>query len=355
MLGRTKNINSHLSLMLEFRFHTPKNLKPAARRLLERKSGSVTAKALQVQKAQNEVDNSRTAESTAVVETTLLNVASPGKSRDLGIQDFEPSRSQSALGRHHKGDDTLRFQEFAEGGGEASAVSEKASASNPVARAQQVVEFQASRNAENSRESTFRHIDQPNDRVKKSFIDPQPNAERVSFESQDQPDGDLPAEEAEELGTEEGFQQDQRQITRQTRHDKTSSGKRSAPAPLVRRHSPKKVRVASLDESFSDEDGSEAPQEQAPAPSQFENYKTANKVAKFKKASQIKRPQIRKAWTNEETKALIELIEEYGTSWAFLKERDKKQKLGSRDQGALKDKARNMKFDFLKSVFPQHY
>ena len=78
----------------------------------------------------------------------------------------------------------------------------------------------------------------------------------------------------------------------------------------------------------------------------------ANGAAKRITASQPKAPQSRRAWTEDETERLLELIDEHGTSWKELKLRDQEQPergvLMNRDQVALKDKARNMKFDFLK-------
>ena len=66
----------------------------------------------------------------------------------------------------------------------------------------------------------------------------------------------------------------------------------------------------------------------------------------------MKPPQVRKGWTDEETQRLLELIIEFGTSWALLKSEDfaAGNILESRDQVALKDKARNMKMDYLKYV-----
>ena len=362
--------------MHKFSFHAPKNLKPAARHLFQRKSESGAVKAFQQDQAQEEIENTRTTESTAVAETTADDIASPGKSRDIiNNQASRPDRPQSALSHHNEGDDSWRPQDFADEE-EVLAASEKSSPSNPVARARQVVELQASLDAENNRKNTLEHVDQPISRGKKSFVDRQDNAERLTFESQEQVQSvsenqdqhplrrqdnarrDKPAAEVREPSTEdeEGFQQDPRQITGQTRRDKTSSGKRPAFVPSVRRHLPQEDRVASTYGSASDEIRSAATrhnQGQTPAPSQLENYKTANMVAKFK-SSRPKEPQTRRPWTNEETEALIELIGEYGTSWAFLKQRDEREKLKRRDQVALKDKARNMKFDFLKSVF-HHY
>jgi hypothetical protein len=59
----------------------------------------------------------------------------------------------------------------------------------------------------------------------------------------------------------------------------------------------------------------------------------------------------RRAWTVEETGALIVYIEQYGASWARIKEIDNlnHRVLKDRDQVALKDKARNMKYEALRN------
>jgi hypothetical protein len=59
----------------------------------------------------------------------------------------------------------------------------------------------------------------------------------------------------------------------------------------------------------------------------------------------------RQAWSQRETSELIQLIEEFGTSWTLIKDMDnqRSQLLTERDQVALKDKARNIKFSTLKS------
>ncbi|KAL1959653.1 hypothetical protein VTO42DRAFT_1688 [Malbranchea cinnamomea] len=56
-------------------------------------------------------------------------------------------------------------------------------------------------------------------------------------------------------------------------------------------------------------------------------------------------------WTIEETKRLIALIGRYGPKWSKIKEKDAAQpepKLGRRSQVNLKDKARNLAFDYYK-------
>ena len=69
----------------------------------------------------------------------------------------------------------------------------------------------------------------------------------------------------------------------------------------------------------------------------------------------IKKPtQQRSRWTDEEVQRLVELIEDHGVSWVNLLRMDGERNpalLQHRDQGSLKDKARNMKMDFLKYVF----
>jgi hypothetical protein len=68
-----------------------------------------------------------------------------------------------------------------------------------------------------------------------------------------------------------------------------------------------------------------------------------------------RQPQQRSRWTEVEVERLVELIEDYGVSWAYLLTMDGEHPQGAvlqqRDQTSLKDKARNMKIDFLKYVF----
>ena len=59
--------------------------------------------------------------------------------------------------------------------------------------------------------------------------------------------------------------------------------------------------------------------------------------------------QVRRAWSNESVARLVEYIEkhDFATSWAKIESQDDPL-LEGRDQVALKDKARNLKVDFLK-------
>lgn len=84
---------------------------------------------------------------------------------------------------------------------------------------------------------------------------------------------------------------------------------------------------------------------------QLEAYKAINEVAKMTTAARTKRKvQSRKAWTDLETETLINLIQDHGTSWKVLKDKDLEKVLLDRDQTSLKDKARNIKLDYLKWV-----
>jgi Myb-like DNA-binding domain len=65
----------------------------------------------------------------------------------------------------------------------------------------------------------------------------------------------------------------------------------------------------------------------------------------------VVRTQSRRPWTESEEEALLSYIEEMGCAWAEIKREDNRigQKLLNRDQVALKDKARNMRFDYHKA------
>lgn len=333
---------------------------------MRRREREESATGLLPQQDDEEEENTHAAQSTAMAGTAVRKTTRTREPREMDVQVSMNPRLQSALDPHQEGDDTWLPQGFGED--EVLATSDRESLPDPVARGRQVLELQASRDAENNKENIY--ADQPI-RVKKHFIDPQHNAERISFESQEPTlpvlgnddqrllprrvsteERDL-LEESDEVSADEGFQQDQRPISLQPRRDRSSPKKRSAPAPPVSRRSAKRVQPAPRDESPTDEIGTAVARhnrDQIPAPSQLENYKKANTQAKLMTSRQLKEPQKRKAWTDEETKQLIALIEEHGTSWKLLKELDQADRsiLASRDQVALKDKARNMKIDFLK-------
>ncbi|MCJ1285407.1 hypothetical protein MMC26_004747 [Xylographa opegraphella] len=194
------------------------------------------------------------------------------------------------------------------------------------------------------------------------FIDRQPNAEKISFESQEEAprnrasnvaskrplQNELDEEQITDPSEDEGFQQDSR-----FNLPKSNLAKRhvSASAP---KSPDKRVRLAAdRERTISVDPDIEAAVNQANAPPPLSNsqiYSVARTQSRNVAAiHRPKRVQKRRAWTDEETEVFIDLIGEYGISWSLLKKMDTQSVLAYRDQVALKDKARNMKVDFLTS------
>ena len=182
------------------------------------------------------------------------------------------------------------------------------------------------------------------------LIDRQENATRVAWESQDT--GSNQNASPADLDEGDDFQQQQPPVNATSRRSLKSSNKRTATEPARSQGpSPKRVRIQTANGARAQSIAQDRQSSRPPA-SQVEEYLAANAAAKERKAWQVKPPQVRKGWTEEETERLLELIEEHGTSWALLKNEDfaAGNILQSRDQVALKDKARNMKLDYLKYV-----
>lgn len=150
----------------------------------------------------------------------------------------------------------------------------------------------------------------------------------------------------------EGFQRDDRNLD--IAGKRRSKPQAAASGPLQQQRPAKRARMT----EGEDEDGSHDLEAAAndynnagdPPDSTLGAYQSSKTRALAMTASQPKKVQVRKAWTDDETGTLLDLIEEHGTSWRLLKEIDDNSHsiLRGRDQVALKDKARNMKLDFLK-------
>lgn len=256
-----------------------------------------------------------------------------------------------------------------------------------MTRATQVIEHKKLYEAESKKENVAENSDfvetseaQPMPKQslrgtkKQNFIDPQPGAIKVAFESQESdllpqqanerhdksnPPVEEEYEEMEDPSSDNGYQSDVRTLDVDSRRSKKPIGKRPAEDIVVtHQQSPKKARSSRTRSTTTNNVGDAVArhnQENNPRPSQIANYKKANVQAKLNTAVRPKKVQSRKPWTDEETDSLIRLIEIYGTSWKLLKERDKKEVLIDRDQVALKDKARNIKLDFLKYVILIRY
>jgi hypothetical protein len=176
-----------------------------------------------------------------------------------------------------------------------------------------------------------------------SLLDRQANAERVTFESQRTAVDDYAMPDPTQ---DTGFQFEN-QFQAQT-PQQSAGRKRKRQSTTT--NTAKRVHASNALESAP---GTSQEVNDNPALTQGEKYRsTVNPVARTIRANTHERPaQIRRAWTEKETDHLIALIEEHGTSWAYLKKIDAesgKNFLVGRDQVALKDKARNMKFDYLK-------
>ncbi|KAI4234175.1 MAG: hypothetical protein LQ349_003952, partial [Xanthoria aureola] len=155
-----------------------------------------------------------------------------------------------------------------------------------------------------------------------------------------------------EPSEDEGFQQDLRPMTKRSttaRKEDTNSANGQSP--------PKKARTGKGRREEMEHGGLEGAVQRhntvnAPLQaSQAGTYRLVNSGAKERVALRPKRTQTRKPWSEEEIIRLQELINEHGLSWSLLKKMDEEHKGGQvlkdRDQVALKDKARNMKLDYL--------
>ena len=161
-----------------------------------------------------------------------------------------------------------------------------------------------------------------------------------------------------EVSSDEGFQ-DQAgpsNVARQRRLKPATKRPASEPVRPERR-SPKKVRVqGNTNEHRVDDRAGVARHDEdkePPLSQAHDEYVRVNQSAKRKTAAVTKPPQSRSAWTGVETDVLYHLIVTHGTSWTRLKDEDEAQGhvLQARGQVALKDKARNMKMDYLKYVY----
>lgn len=209
----------------------------------------------------------------------------------------------------------------------------------------------------------------------RSFTDRQPNAKKITFESQsatqqgpttdprsrrrlhnaevENEHDDQPSSPSED----EGFQEDNRKNFRRLQISARST-KRAAPVAASRsptkriHHAPERQEAreesADLDPEYRDATRNAS---NAVIPSQGEMYRTVNTQSKAVTRVRVpKKTQVRRPWSAAETNRLIDLIEEHGISWAYIRSVDAGDGgvLKYRDQVALKDKARNIKLDYLK-------
>lgn len=236
----------------------------------------------------------------------------------------------------------------------------------------QQVQLQDERIKENVRRSqTARTSGQPR------FIDAQNNAERVEWsQATQQRSSALPQtsqtrrgkrraqaiEEDEEVEAtqDQGFERDERVIDERRRRKAPTAARRDP----IQRSPAKRVRIAqSEDADYNPSPQLDSEEEErlatatAVPPSSAIDYSAIKAMAKDFTRLKAPKVQTRTRWTQVEESYLLDAIVEHGCSWARIKDQDKEGVLGGRDQVSLKDKARNMKFDFLKSgvALPENF
>ena len=195
---------------------------------------------------------------------------------------------------------------------------------------------------------------------KRSLFDRHEDAEQLQFDSQPYTHTDTSSysngdvEQSSNVSENGGFEEDTRTPPPASR---TSRQKRAA-TRTEPASSPKRVRILQPESSATrTPPRSILPWTTPQSSSQI--YQKVNRYAKglTGRTAAAKPAQTRRAWSQDETDCLIESIETCGTSWALIKQEDNgsngngPKRLTSRDQVALKDKARNMKFDYLKYVY----
>ena len=222
--------------------------------------------------------------------------------------------------------------------------------------AQASLAYRTQREAESNKENVAEIPESQQNRMAKKhgLLERHPLAETIApIDSQDLDQGGQVIE----VSSDEGFQLQEGSSNAARQHHLKPATKRPASEPArPKRQTPKKVRVRENADVHTLDDGAEVARDEqeaeVPLSQSHVEYVRVNQSAKQKMAVVPKPPQSRTAWTSVETEMLLYLITEYGTSWKLLKNEDRNQGhvLEARDQVSLKDKARNMKMDYLKYV-----
>jgi hypothetical protein len=238
------------------------------------------------------------------------------------------------------------------------------------------------------------------------FVDPQPNAERVTW-SQDRDEGELEAHttrrvkrsrrdvEDEIEDDDEAFEIDPRPVDRSRREQAVrpvvqarSQLQHGQPSPkrprTERREGAEEEFVAAAvrrreerrrEEAQAEREGSQellvaATQDEGPVRRTFQDealqssaqaaddipassYPFIHETARAAMARYRVQggPQQRQKWSMDETETLINLIDKYGCSWSMILKKGQGVLAETRDQVALKDKARNIKVELLMYIW----
>ena len=202
------------------------------------------------------------------------------------------------------------------------------------------------------------------------FVDEQSNAERVEWNDSTQPrsqvlprtsqlsQGKRPVQvvdddedDDQQVTQDEGFEQDLRVVDNARRQPGPTTKRIRIEEPQREPQRRPRASPSTAAPSRAQLDSDEEALLVSSAPSASYTYRAVNALAKDYGQLAAPRTQSRVRWTGAEEDALLAYIRAAGCSWARIKrlDADGDRALDARDQVALKDKARNMKFDFLRA------
>ncbi|KAF2139328.1 uncharacterized protein K452DRAFT_360568 [Aplosporella prunicola CBS 121167] len=250
------------------------------------------------------------------------------------IEIVQPQEDPQVLLDDDEGDDSRTFVEQSQG--------EQPPPSSEYTTAWATLKEKDKQNKENVPVVT----DQGTAANRKSFIDPQTNAQRVEFEDTPQPEGDTMPKvtgkrqraesESEYEDDDEGFELDTR----------APNEERRKAAPVSKR-----VRIDDASPSSIPNPSQDKQRTRTPSVAPVTNHENSEREGK-QPAGQLTiinrsaPARKRREWTQEETNALYEGMKRYGNltqPWKAIKDADKNINiLANRDVVALKDKARNI-------------
>ncbi|KAL6713514.1 hypothetical protein ACLMJK_008979 [Lecanora helva] len=187
---------------------------------------------------------------------------------------------------------------------------------------------------------------QPRNPSKPRIVDRQAGAERISFD-------DNSGSQNDDDGSESHFEQMRNPPIRSDRRSSRPPHQHASPQSTDSQGpSNKKARMRNNGASNQPDVVSATQNGELTASQTHQIANTAGKKRKVIVDMNNPKPtQKRTPWSEDETQQLLELIEKHGTSWSVLMDIDRQSGslLQDRDDVKLKDKARNMKMDFLKA------
>ena len=265
-----------------------------------------------------------------------------GAQQDPFAEEFDPRIPAGDDGPSPSGQGTHPAPDLGES--QVSGDQEEDDGPPPSERGTQLIhDLQEKRNAYQNKEN----------RAPRSFLNHQVGAKRVNFDDPSQPSSSaarrdrLPPSPSQD----DGFQT-QEDIPRRNR-DVPQSRKRRRDADSERgsqtRRPLQPVRLATAprrsEDHLDQEEEDIRETQEYPIVSQM-----AREVTRSQQVKSGRRQ--RHPWTEREVRYLKRYIEEHGCSWALILRNDKdgRNVLQNRDQYALKDKARNMRFEYEKFV-----